>query len=202
MMQDSTSKFVQHVRSHLAEYGWKLIFGKGLNVNCEGIRIAGYFNTSRKEIRVARGNGKWLWTLLHEYSHFVLWLEQSARDERQDDRATHIVADYTTGSRRYSRRQLDWAFRRVRTYERETERRAIELALRHRLRIGVKRYIRAANCYIYLYHMMREFPTWNWRRDPFNNSTIQKVMPSSFRRKAHLTIPTAVRRVLEPVFQS
>jgi len=202
-MNQSTKAFVTHVRSHLAEYGWKLIFGKGLNVNCEGIRIAGYFNTTRKEIRVARGNGRWLWTLVHEYSHFVLWLAQTSQDERLDDKATHIVAQYTTGrGARYTRRQVDWAFRRVRTYERETERMAVRLALRHKLRIGVKTYIRAANCYVYMYHMMREFPTWNWRCDPFTTQAIQKVMPASFRKQAHLTIPTIVRRVLEPVFQS
>lgn len=202
-MNQSTKAFVTHVRSHLAEYGWKLIFGKGLNVNCEGIRIAGYFNTTRKEIRVARGNGRWLWTLVHEYSHFILWLDQSAQEEKLDDKATHIVAQFTTGrGARYTRRQVDWAFRRVRTYERQTERKAIELALRHKLRIGVKTYIRAANCYVYMYHMMREFPTWRWRYDPFTNTTIQKVMPASFRKQAHLTIPTVVRRVLEPVFQS
>ena len=38
------TEFVKHIRKHLEEYGFSLVFGKGKRVNVGGARCEGYFN--------------------------------------------------------------------------------------------------------------------------------------------------------------
>ena len=55
-MKANTRKFVNHVRNHLAEYGFTLHLGKGRRVNSnEGWRAEGFFDAGAKCIKVGRG---------------------------------------------------------------------------------------------------------------------------------------------------
>ena len=53
-MDGRNRQFVKHVRDHLAQYGMKLIIGKGKCVNVDGFRCSGCFDESGKAIRIAR----------------------------------------------------------------------------------------------------------------------------------------------------
>lgn len=51
------TEFVKHIRKHLEEYGFSLVFGKGRRVNVGGARCEGYFNygkTKKKDALLLR----------------------------------------------------------------------------------------------------------------------------------------------------
>ncbi len=95
------TEFVKHIRKHLEEYGFSLVFGKGRRVNVGGARCEGYFNygKTKKERRivVARKSQTWLYVLAHEYCHFLQWLEYPTWYSSKFDISQDIVNNVSVG---------------------------------------------------------------------------------------------------------
>ena len=73
-MAQGINQFVKFVRNHLKQYGGKLIIGRGKQVNCNGIMCPGFFDDREILIKMA-GNGEgFLSTLVHEYCHFLQYI--------------------------------------------------------------------------------------------------------------------------------
>jgi hypothetical protein len=196
-MDKTSRKFVSHVRTHLREYGYRLILGKGRQLNCGMGRCRGYFDEESREIRVARGSSEWIAILVHEYCHFLQWLDGTKRTAECNNNANWIVCDWLEG-RDYDSRTLTRAFARVRWVERDCEKRSVELIKKFGLKIDPILYTRKANLDLYYWHMVERRRKWSWsKRDPFSSHSVMRVMPSSFHFKADQTIPKHIEAILD-----
>lgn len=195
-MSTRTRQFVNHVKSHLSEYGMRLIAGRGLTVNLNtGGRADGYFCDREKVIRFGNKNKNWLSTLVHEYGHFLQWIDSSTYSHEKDHTACYIVDEYLFNNT--PSELLAWAFHRVRTYERDCEIRSLKLIREWRLPIKEKTYIRNANMYVYSYYVMETYGEWNpFSISPYTKRSVMKLIPSNFRAKSNSIFPIRIKRKL------
>lgn len=198
-MDTNAKKFLKHVREHLSEYGGRLVFGRGNKVNCgDGCRSIGYFSDNPLEIRVARKSRDPITTVAHEYAHFLQWLENPQHVMRADDKASFIMFDWL-GGKEFENRDVEKAFCRVMVMERDAERRTVELIKKFNLNVDIDKYIRQANCYIYMHWIMKERRSWRYKPgcvDPFSSRTVISKMPNTFKAKSDRKIPSHIRKTL------
>ena len=196
-MIPSSEEFVRYAREHLRQHGFRLVMGRGKSLNCGMGRCSGYFDVESREIRVAAGHREMLSTLVHEYCHFLQWLELPKRRNDAADRANLMVVEWLDG-KEFTRQQLDWAFRMVRWFERDCERRSVALISKFNLNICPVLYTQKANLYLYFWHMVERRRKWNWTPHKlFTNPKVLRVMPTDFRVKADTVIPPHISELLE-----
>ena len=124
-MEQKSHQFIKFVRKHLAQYGMKLILGRGKCVNVDGFRCSGCFDESGKAIRVARHCNQFLHVLVHEYCHFLQYINSSKVYEKSY-KASNIVDGWLKG-KNYAAKDVKRAFFIVRSMERDCEKRAVRL---------------------------------------------------------------------------
>lgn len=195
-LKSEVLQFVEQVKAELHSYGFRLCFGRGKEVNGGGWRANGFFCDRRRLVKVARGNPQWLGVLVHEYAHFRQWVEQPAHVYNADAAASIVVHDYLHRGKQTSAAVLRKAFARVMAFERDAEIRAMRIAKAKALPIDPALYARHANLYIYSHHLMRDTGRWAGRGNPYRSWKIVDMMPSTFKAKAHTTIPAPVYAAL------
>jgi hypothetical protein len=189
-------QFVSHVKNHLAQYGMKLIIGRGKLVNVGGYRCEGFFDESRKIIKIAKNSHNFLETLVHEYCHFLQCINKS-KIYKKSDPAGYIVDDWFKGQE-YSPEKIKRAFFLIRAMERDCEKRAVKVIQKFKLKIDKKLYTKRAHCYIYSHFMMektRKF--YSYKKSPYRSPIVLKVMPSSMEVWSHKSIPPKIYSILE-----
>jgi hypothetical protein len=190
--------FIHHVRCHLEEYNFKLIFANAYQVNTgNGHRCTGFFDDSQRVIRVAKKSSNWLETLVHEYCHFLDYLESPSRQLQKEDKALAICEKHIKGDI-CPTRDVIYAFRTVAHMEWKCDRRAVKLIQDWNLPIDIDHYIREANLYVYLYHMYRKYRTFNNRQPSWR---ILAEMPDTFRARSWLGVPTGLEEKLSRLFE-
>lgn len=203
-MSSKETKFVNHIRNHLKEHGFVLVFGRGKSLNVGKSRCDGYFLAEKqfKEIRVAGKNRNWLNVLAHEYCHFLQWLETSEAELKKESAAQFIVHEVSTGytTRRWTKRQVTNAFKTIQAMERDCEIRTVRLLKEWGIPFNVDQYIRRANLYVYMHHMWRIYQQQASKFDPETSRKIIRMMPNNFRVKTHLILPNKVKEELSKAF--
>jgi hypothetical protein len=200
-MKTNTRKFVNHVRHHLAEYGFTLYLGRGKRVNSgESWRCEGFFDIDTKCIKVGKGGVQWLETLVHEYAHFLQWLDSSDSLVEREDRAARLVQDYLHAGKGELNPAIVKAFHSVMLFERDTEMRAVKCIQKYKLDIEMSKYIKRANMYIYSHYVNMFLRKWNFKKSPYRSSKVMSEMPDTFRAKAHKSCPSKIFRLLKAYF--
>ena len=195
-MQKRERQFVRYVKNHLAEYGMKLIIGSGKKVNCNGCRCEGYFDETKKLIKIAGKDPAFLQTLVHEYCHFLQYLKQ-LKVYKQSDNAGIIVENWFLG-KEYNKKTLKKAFFKVRAMERDCEKRAVKLIDEFKLNIDKKLYAKRANCYIYSHFIMEKTRKYAaYKKSPYYSKNVLKIMPSNMAVLSHRHIPPKIYSILE-----
>jgi hypothetical protein len=189
-------QFVSYVKNHLAQYGIKLIIGRGRMVNVGGYRAVGYFSESEKVIKIAKKSTDFICTLVHEYCHFLQYIGNSKIYQKSDQAG--LIIDAWFQGKEYTSEELKRAFFLVRAMERDCEKRAIKVIKKFNLQIDKKMYAKKAHCYIYSHFMMektRKF--YSYKKSPYHSPVVLKIMPSSMAVLSHRTIPQKIYSVLE-----
>ena len=189
-------QFVSHVKNHLAQYGMRLVIGRGRLLNCGGYRCEGFFNDQEKMIKIARHSANFLETLVHEYSHFLQYINNS-KIYNKSDKAILMVDQWFAG-KDFPQDKLRRSFFIIRAMERDCEKRAVKLIKKFNLQIDEKLYTKRAHCYIYSHFLMektRKF--YAYKKSPYRSSVVLKIMPSSMAVLSHKSIPPKVYSVLE-----
>ena len=189
-------QFVSHVKNHLAQYGMRLVIGRGRLLNCGGYRCEGFFNDQEKMIKIARHSANFLETLVHEYSHFLQYINDS-KIYKKSDKAILMVDEWFAG-KNFPENELRRSFFIIRAMERDCEKRAVRLIKKFNLQIDEKLYTKRAHCYIYSHFLMektRKF--YAYKKSPYRSSVVLKIMPSSMAVLSHKSIPPNVYSVLE-----
>lgn len=193
-------KFRKFVKNELSEYGMKLIFGKGQEVNVNGFRTSGYFD--EKQIRVAKNCSDWLSVLVHEYSHFLQWkYKASEYDDMKINGmdSLSIIDDWINGVD-FRPSTLKKAFIKTRRMEKNCEMLSLMLIRKHELPVSHDKFIRQANCHIYYYHMMEKTRKRSIHNEMFYSRAITKMMPKTFRCKNVRHIPEKIYRMALKTF--
>lgn len=195
-MGKTDHQFVRFVRKHLAEYDMKLVIGRGKFVNSGNSRCEGYFNESEKIIRIAGNNQYFMQTLVHEYAHFLQYINK-IQVYTKCDKASLIVENWFSG-KNYDKKTLKRAFLLVRAMERDCEKRAVKLIDKFNLNIDKKLYVKRAHCYIYSHFMMEKTRKYGtYRKSPYFSKNVLKIMPSNMAVLSHRSIPPKVYSMLE-----
>lgn len=190
--------FIQHVRNHLEEHNFKLIFAKSHQVNTgTGFRCSGFFDESKRVIRVAKKSANWLQTLVHEYCHFLDYLESSNRQLVKEDKALAICEKYVRGDICPSKRVIS-AFRTAAHMEWKCDRRAVKIIQEWNLPINTTTYIREANLYVYLYHLYCKYRTFK-AKEP--STYLLRRMPATFRVRSYRGVPAGMEKSLGKLFE-
>lgn len=200
------TQFVKHIRSHLSEYGFKLIFGRGKRVNIYKARCEGYFllpkNKKDREIRVAKGGETWLFVLAHEYCHFLQWLDQSEVFSQKLNFAQEIANTICANepNTKWTTRQIRWAFKMVANNERDCERKTVKLLEAWGIPFNRDMYIKKANLYVYLHHFWMEHQSAKSVFNVYKSNRILNVVPTTFKAKSHLVVPKTIDTELRRAF--
>jgi len=195
-MAKTDHQFVRFVKKHLAEYGMKLVIGRGKFVNSGNSRCEGYFSESEKIIRIAGDNQYFFQTLVHEYAHFLQYINK-VKIYTKSDKAGVIVENWFSG-KNYDPKILKRAFLLVRAMERDCEKRAVKLIDKFNLNIDKKLYVKRAHCYIYSHFMMEKTRKYGtYRKSPYFSKNVLKIMPSNMAVLSHRSIPPKVYSMLE-----
>ena len=195
-MKVRNHQFVSHVKNHLAQYGMRLVIGRGRLLNCGGYRCEGFFNDGEKMIKIARHSANFLETLVHEYCHFLQYINNS-KIYSKSDKAIIMVDSWFAG-KEFPEDKLKKAFFIIRSMERDCEKRALKLIKKFNLEIDSKMYAKRANCYIYSHFLMektRKF--YAYKKSPYRSPLVLKIMPSSMAVLSHRTIPPKIYSMLE-----
>jgi len=187
--------FIKFVQSHVREYGVKIIWGRGKDVNCGGYRASALFDESNKVIRVARQSPLWLINLIHEYAHFLQWIDGSEIFRKSNN--SGIIIDNWFAGKEYSAFILKRAFLTVREMERDCEMRAAELIRKYNLSIHKRTYIKYANLYIYTHFIMEDTRKYySYKRSPYRSFRLLNAVSDSFKVKSHKHIPKNIYKNL------
>lgn len=191
-------RFVNHVRNELSQHGMKLVFGRGVQVNCEGMRLSGYFSELEGVIRVGRRNSYWLTILAHEYAHFLQWKNNSREyvDININNKDSIYIIEDWIGGTEYRPSTLRKAFVKARLLEKRCEMKALSLIRRFNLPVNEEYFVKQANCHIYYYHMMEKTRSRSGLDFLFANRRLNRVVPSTFQCKNVRHIPKRVYDVI------
>lgn len=133
---------------------------------------AGYWQEPEEgegaKLGVAMGRDRWMWlgTLAHELCHLMQWLECeptycSTMPDGED--AGFIIDDWLAG-KEFDKRTIKEAVQITVDVELDNEIRTVRLIKKFKLPINIKKYIQAANCYLFFHQVMFENRTWYNKR--------------------------------------
>lgn len=194
-LNKNVSRFISHVEEHLSQWGVRIIWGRGRSVHCYGYTSAGFFCDEDKVIKIASKNTFWLDTIVHEYAHFLQWIEGSHLF-RKSGHAIHNV-DQWFNREEITKKRLSRSFYIIRSMERDCEIRACRLARKFDLPIRKEGYAKRANLYIYTHWIMEEKRKfWAYKKDPMQSKYILSLMPNNFRMHTHKRIPPKILKAL------
>ncbi len=197
-MGSTNDRFVRYVRNHLKEYGFKLYLGKGKEVNSkEGWRSSGFFCLESRVIAVGTGAPQFIETLVHEYAHFLQWLDSTNSLLEREDTAARHVSDYLHGNKGKLNLTLRKSFQKVMEFERDAEMRAVKCIVTHKLNIPIEMYIKRANLYIYSHYLYMLLRKYSWKKNPNKSCKVIAEMPNNFRTKAHKSCPLKIYKLLQ-----
>jgi hypothetical protein len=195
-MAQTNHQFVRYVKNHLAEHGMKLVIGRGKSVNSGKSRCEGYFNEEERVIRVAGNNQYFLQTLVHEYSHFLQYINKVSVYQKAQN-SCNIVDRWFKG-KDYNKKTVKDAFFWVRAMERDCEKRAVKLIDKFNLKIDKKLYVKRAHCYIYSHFLMEKTRKYGtYKKSPYFSKYVLKIMPSNMGVLSHRSIPPKIYSMLE-----
>ena len=157
------------------------------------IKIEKYNN---RYIRSSGANQYFLQTLVHEYGHFLQYINQ-VEVYKKSDKAGVIIENWFNG-KDYDKKTLKRAFLLVRAMERDCEKRALKIIDEFDLKIDKKLYAKRANCYIYTHFLMEKTRKYGtYKKSPYFSKYVLKIMRSNMAVLSHRSIPPKIYSILE-----
>jgi hypothetical protein len=186
--------FLKHIRKKCKEYNVKLVLKNTKKIKLsDNIYVGGYFwdEPDKYELACALKNPEYLNLLVHEYSHMEQWVENSSiwKDAKY---VTH-VDEWLEGR---DIRDIDQKIDRVKMFELDCEKRALENIKKFNLPINTKMYIKKANSYILFYNYLKESRKWSKPgKAPYapKNNELWSLCPTRFMSDSYYeTIPKKI----------
>jgi hypothetical protein len=171
--------FVELVKAHIGAYKIELEITKtdSIELTKDGsYSVGGYFDEEDGKLVVAGNSPNWFRILVHEYGHFLQWVE----GYKGLDTFNKYAVSWDTwllGERNMCPKRLHTRFLAVRNFELDCEKRAVEMIKKYSLPIDVLKYIQDANAYMYFHAYIKKYRVWPPKRIP---DRIKNEMPFVF----------------------
>lgn len=163
----NADEIVRELTRRSWRFGVSVLLSDEKDVDCDGMRVSGWFCGDDKKLVVGCGvaEDKWLGTLLHEYSHLTQWAE-NCQIWRDDAKVNTDIDEWLDGK---AVRNIGKVVALRQELEADCERRAVRLMRELDAPIDRDRYIRGANAYIHFHNIMLEKRKWYAPgRGPYN----------------------------------
>lgn len=132
-------------------------------------------------VATKRVRWQWLGTLAHELSHVMQWLECEPTymaGDMPEGEASVIVDDWLGSTKDFDKRTIRKAIQVTVDCELDNEKRTVRMLRKFKLPVAKKRYIQAANSYLFFHQVVFENRTW-YNKKMFSPEVI-KHMPDHF----------------------
>lgn len=155
-------KFIDYVHSHLRKHKFKLV----LHIDSLKIGdnpVSGYFSEDDKEIVISIKEENWLDVLVHEYNHFVQFVNNEECYINLNQGESNFLSemwDWLDKEEEYEQARLDLIFETVVKMELDCEKKSIETIKKFDLPIDLNEYVSTAHIYLYFYLYARKFRVW------------------------------------------
>lgn len=185
-MQNYRHPFVKHVRHQCKRYGCKLkLIYKELLEEEDGSTCEGYFSDDPLELVVATRclYTDFISTLVHEYSHFEQWIEESkyfagGKYFSGGKYNYHSILERWIGGENFTKKTIERTIDVVRNCELDCERRSVENIKKYNLPINIEKYCKNASAYIYFYNFIKKTRVWETKHKPSDCKKIIDIMPT------------------------
>jgi hypothetical protein len=150
-------------------------------------RCHGYFDEENKMLKCATGKhySKWVPVLVHEYSHFEQWMEQTPiwkNSVCDEDETGYDYFLWVKRKKEVSDKKIRKIVSCVRDMELDCERRAHKNLKKFDLPLDRDMYAQCANAYIHFYNWTYERRKWyKPKKCPYQMREITKHMPKTLR---------------------
>lgn len=182
--------------------GVNIRFSIGASVHSDDYDIdgSGGYYLFGKEIAVAinRPIEIWMGVLLHESCHLDQDFDPKIPKEIKVKwyKAAEAYFDWLGGKKQMNSAQVDSVVGTVVEFEKDCEMRVVELIKKWNLPIDIVTYIKAANLYLYSHQLYKEYRSFDFPAEFYNNKEAMALSPSCF-QKSYNKIPAKLRKALE-----
>lgn len=153
------------------------------------------------KLMVATRRPRWQWigTLAHELCHVMQWLEceptYCGTEMLSGDDASAVVDDWIGFIKEFDKRTIRRGVQLTIDCELDNEKRAVRMIRKFKLPVDEKRYIQAANSYLFFHQVMFENRTW-YNTKMFDPAVLDH-MPDHFLPEASYKIGKMPREYVE-----
>ena len=149
----------------------------------KNMMLGGYFDGDRKELGAAYKGKYGFGVLLHESSHMDQWIENEKNWQLIEIYDEDDVFDrWITRKENYNKKYVNKIINIYRALELDCEKRTVEKIKKYKINLGIKKYIKNANAYIFLYTYMKKKRKWP-DVSPSGIKEILDVMPDRFLKR-------------------
>lgn len=160
---ETVQNFLDFVHSSLKKHKMNLILSLDPIKICSNV-VSGYFSEEDREIRIDISDRTWIETLVHEFCHFLQYIENDPFYTCLEQGDTNFLSeawDWLDGSLEFvSTRRRNLVFRKILEMELNCEKRSVEMIKKFELPIDLDEYIFAAYVYINYYNFAKKYRTW------------------------------------------
>lgn len=191
----------------LQKHNVKLLLSKSkeIFISGENIKVHGYWDDSNKKnlylaCAVQSKNLKWLQVFIHEYCHFLQYLEKN-KIWRAANKITADDSYKILHNKPFDQKKLEQYLDALRNLEIDCEKRVVKLIKKYKLPIDTKKYIKEANAYIYFYNHIKVYREWYKSNEPpYINKELVKLCKPEF-SKNYNVIPKKLQKKLNEFYQ-
>ena len=152
-------RFIEIIAGDLARYGGKLIFLKSKRIG--DLKAVGEFNHDSGipiiKIAIKHPEKEIIYTLTHEYAHFLQWAEDSKVWVKFEDNGYEIGTIFNKESPEAARIKC---CEMIISLELDCERRAVDLIYQYHLPANESEYIRRANLVLFKWAYSKKTSEW------------------------------------------
>lgn len=170
---ENVQKFLDYVHSQLRKNKFKLILHMD-NLKIGKNYVSGYFSEDTKEIVISIKEENWLEILVHEFNHFVQFINNEEKYVLLNQGESNFLIElweWLDGDIELNTKRKNLLFKTVQEMELDCERKSVEMIKKFDLPIDIEEYTSIANIYIFYYTYAKKNRCWF-----SENSTIKDIM--------------------------
>lgn len=170
---ENVQKFLDYVHSQLRKNKFKLVLHMD-NLKIGKNNVSGYFSEDSKEIVISIKEENWLEILVHEFNHFVQFInneEKYVLINQGESNFLNELWEWLDGNIELNTKRKNLLFKTVQDMELDCERKSVEMIKSFDLPIDIEEYSSIAHIYIFYYTYAKKNRCWF-----SENSTIKDIM--------------------------
>jgi hypothetical protein len=171
--------FLKKIKKHLEDEGFRLVKTNGYNVYLDGIPCSGFFDENKKILKVAGHNSDWFSILVHEYCHFLQYINQTKYYVIYETRCNYDFFLWINREINLNKKTIRKIIYYTIDMELECEKMTVNLIKKYNLPINIRKYIRGANAYLLFHNYVLKYRRW-YKTKPYHLEELENTMKPHF----------------------